>query len=73
MIKAEKIQPQLKYNKMNISELQKEEKHLSERIEELADYIKKNKEEDENILQMQLFQMMQYKDSLKQRIDKLSK
>ena len=56
---------------MKISELQKEEKHLSERIEELAAYIKKNKEEDETILQMQLFQMLEYRDMLNKRIDKL--
>lgn len=56
---------------MKISDLKKEEKYLSERIEELAAYIKTNKEEDETILQMQLFQMLEYRDMLNKRIDKL--
>lgn len=57
---------------MKIKSIEKEERELSKKIAELSDYIKSgNKKEDENILKMQLFQMMQYRDLLKKRLSHL--
>jgi len=47
--------------------------NLNVKIEDLSDYIEINQTEDENLLKQQLFQMLQYRDTLKQRLDKLKK
>ena len=47
--------------------------NLKVKIEDLSDYIEINQTEDENLLKQQLFQMLQYRDTLKQRLDKLKK
>jgi hypothetical protein len=45
--------------------------NLNVKIEDLSDYIEINQTEDENLLKQQLFQMLQYRDTLKQRLNKL--
>lgn len=45
--------------------------NLNVKIEDLSDYIEINQTEDENLLKQQLFQMLQYRDILKQRLNKL--
>lgn len=45
--------------------------NLKSKIEDLSDYIEINANEDENLLKQQLFQMLQYRDILNQRLNKL--
>ena len=45
--------------------------NLKSKIEDLSDYIEINVNEDENLLKQQLFQMLQYRDILNQRLNKL--
>jgi hypothetical protein len=54
-----------------IKSIEKELKELNEKIEDLSDYIKVNENEEEPLLQMQMFQMLQYKDAINQRLNKL--
>ncbi len=54
-----------------IKSIEKELKELNEKIEDLSDYIKVNENEEGPLLQMQMFQMLQYKDALNQRLNKL--
>jgi hypothetical protein len=45
---------------------------ISKKIGILSNYIEKeNKTEEETLLQMQMFQMLQYRDSLESRLNKL--
>lgn len=56
-----------------IKSIEKELKELNGKIEDLSDYIQINQNEEEPLLQMQMFQMLQYKDALKSRLNKLKK
>lgn len=53
--------------------MRKELKELNEKIDDLSDYIQINENEEEALLKMQLFQMLQYKDALESRLNKLKK
>lgn len=59
----------MKYLKISI---ENEKRDLCEKIENLSEYIESgNENEDKSILMMQLFQMIQYKDMLIKRLEKL--
>lgn len=55
-----------------IKTIEKDIEDISKKIGILSDYIEKeNKIEEETLLQMQMFQMLQYKYILKTRLSKL--
>lgn len=54
-----------------IKSIEIELENLKSKIEDLSDYIEINQNEDENLLKQQLFQMLQYRDILNQRLNKL--
>lgn len=55
-----------------IKTIKKDIEDISKKIGILSDYIKnENKIEEETLLQMQMFQMLQYRDSLESRLNKL--